>query len=147
MAEFPYLGVNRPNLLVGHTEELPPAAGGDEPDSHFRPEACPTPARRVLICSTCPHIRAGIRQPLTLSAAAGAVRHYPSASDERVVEIDLTKAGRTLHRQCACVPVELMKSTPFPLDKLLTLKGLLDELIVSLGDAGDQPEDSSPDSD
>ena len=73
----------------------------------------------------------------------GYVTRQRSARDERVVEIDLTKAGRALHRQCACVPVELMKRTPFPVEKLVVLKGLLDELIVSLGDAGETSEDSS----
>lgn len=73
----------------------------------------------------------------------GYVTRQRSTRDERVVEIDLTKAGRALHSQCACVPVELMKRTPFPVEKLVALKGLLDELIVSLGDAGDASEDSS----
>lgn len=73
----------------------------------------------------------------------GYVTRQRSSRDERVVEIDLTKAGRALHSQCACVPVELMKRTPFPVEKLVALKGLLDELIVSLGDAGEASEDSS----
>ena len=73
----------------------------------------------------------------------GYVTRQRSTSDERVVEIDLTKAGRALHGQCACVPVELMKRTPFPVEKLVALKGLLEELIVSLGDAGEMSEDSS----
>ena len=68
----------------------------------------------------------------------GYVTRQRSTRDERVVEIDLTKAGRALHGQCACVPVELMKRTPFPVEKLVALKGLLDELIVSLGDVGEE---------
>lgn len=73
----------------------------------------------------------------------GYVTRQRSTSDERVVEIDLTKAGRALHGQCACIPVELMKRTPFPVEKLVALKGLLDELIVSLGDAGDLSDGAS----
>ena len=67
----------------------------------------------------------------------GYVTRQRSTRDERIVEIDLTETGRALHSQCACVPVELMKSTPFPVEKLVALKGLLDELIVRLGDTQD----------
>lgn len=63
----------------------------------------------------------------------GYVTRQRRRRDERVVEISLTETGHALRVQAACVPVELMKRTPFPVEKLVTLKGLLDELIASLG--------------
>ena len=72
----------------------------------------------------------------------GYVTRQRRSSDERVVEISLTDAGRALRAQAACVPVELMKRTPFPIEKLVTLKGLLDELIASMGDDAVREADS-----
>lgn len=59
-------------------------------------------------------------------------------SDERVVEIRLTHAGQALKAQCACIPTQLVKSTQFPLEKAHALKQLLDDLVLTLGQGGDE---------
>ena len=63
----------------------------------------------------------------------GYVSRRRSRSDERVVELHLTAAGRGLRRRAACVPGQLADSAAaFPLSKALQLKGLLDDLVQSL---------------
>jgi DNA-binding MarR family transcriptional regulator len=49
--------------------------------------------------------------------------------DERVMEINLTKAGLALKQQCACIPQQLFESIMYPAQKVLTLKKHLEEFI------------------
>jgi len=62
----------------------------------------------------------------------GFVERRRGHEDERVVSIHLTPAGIQLKQQCACVPLELLQHMGMPLEKLVTLKGLMDELLVHL---------------
>jgi DNA-binding MarR family transcriptional regulator len=64
----------------------------------------------------------------------GLVLRQRSYEDERVVEIQLTDAGRTLRSRCACVHAELAAATRFPHDKAETLATLLDELLEGLAE-------------
>lgn len=65
----------------------------------------------------------------------GLVQRQRRHEDERVVEIQLTKAGRALRSQCACVPTELATKVHFPPQKAEALAALLDELLAGLGES------------
>lgn len=62
----------------------------------------------------------------------GFIQRTRRVSDERVVEISLTPAGLELKERCACVPLEMLKKTNFPLEKAFALKGLLEEFLLEL---------------
>lgn len=62
----------------------------------------------------------------------GYVNRIRSKEDERSVEIHLTKSGHSLRAKCACIPEQLAKATPFPLERAVALKLELDALISSL---------------
>jgi len=51
-----------------------------------------------------------------------------SAKDERVVEIHLTEAGTALRDRCVAIPETLAGSLDYPVEKLIQLKAILDEL-------------------
>lgn len=63
---------------------------------------------------------------------SGYVCRSRSAVDERVVELSLTKEGKALKSVCASIPSALISSLDFPLKKAVTLKSLLDELVMHL---------------
>lgn len=73
----------------------------------------------------------------------GYVRRSRRADDERVAEIALTEAGAALREACRSIPATILANAAFPLDKAVSLKRLLDELLVALR-SGDVPEDQSP---
>ncbi len=60
------------------------------------------------------------------------IRRTRSAADERVVVITLTKAGTQLRERCACIPESLGTAINYSPDKVVALKGALDELISKL---------------
>ncbi len=67
---------------------------------------------------------------------SGLVTRRRKATDERVVELHLTAAGRRLRERAACVPGEFAaRAAAFPLPKALQLKALLDEMIAGLSPA------------
>ncbi len=70
----------------------------------------------------------------------GYVRRTRSAEDERVVQITLTETGSGLKGRCACIPAEMLNTTGFPLEKVVALKGMLDELVEQLRHAAPRPE-------
>lgn len=67
----------------------------------------------------------------------GYVQRQRSKADERIVEISLTDTGSALKQQCACIPAELVQTLGMPLEKLATLKVLVDELVGHLQQAED----------
>lgn len=75
----------------------------------------------------------------------GYVRRERSTSDERVVELHLTKAGSALKEACSCVPSAVFDSVAFPRAKAVALKGLLDELVLRLSQ-GDPRKVAAPSS-
>jgi DNA-binding MarR family transcriptional regulator len=65
-----------------------------------------------------------------------------SRTDERMVEVSLTEAGRALEGRCACVPESLIDQVNYPLEKALALKASLEEFIRQiheLPEATDKP--------
>ena len=65
--------------------------------------------------------------------ASGYIRRLRSVRDERVSELHLTAGGRALQQRCACVPSLLAQSAAaYPLEKVLALKVLLDDLVTAL---------------
>lgn len=71
----------------------------------------------------------------------GYLQRQRSSADERVVEISLTDTGQALKQKCACIPAELVQKLGMPLDKLGTLKTLVDELLGHLQQADGSPRD------
>jgi len=65
----------------------------------------------------------------------GFLERRRSPQDERVVEIHLTRAGSALRERCAAIPETLAGSLEFPVEKLLLLKSILDELSERLQEA------------
>lgn len=65
----------------------------------------------------------------------GFIERRRSPQDERVVEIHITREGSALRKRCLCIPETLAGSLEFPLDKLLQLKAILEELSASLQSA------------
>ena len=55
-----------------------------------------------------------------------------SAEDERIVVVNLTKAGLDLKIKALEIPHELIASLNYPADKALELKRMLDEFMASL---------------
>jgi DNA-binding MarR family transcriptional regulator len=60
------------------------------------------------------------------------IRRTRSGADERVVVITLTKAGTQLRARCACIPERLGAAIDYSPDRIVALKGALDELISKL---------------
>ncbi len=60
------------------------------------------------------------------------IRRTRSVTDERVVEISLTKAGTRLRGRCACIPESLSAAISYSPEKAVALKRSLDELISKL---------------
>lgn len=65
-------------------------------------------------------------------AGAGLVTRRRSDRDERVVEIQLTSAGRELEPQCACIPLALAEQIGFPAQEVDELKRRLEGLLARL---------------
>ena len=64
----------------------------------------------------------------------GYISRTRSHTDERVVEVGLTDAGRGLRDKCACIPTTLLEGVGFPNRKIVQLKTLLDEFITAIED-------------
>ena len=62
----------------------------------------------------------------------GWITRTRSAQDERVVQVDLTAAGRELKGRCACVPENLLRTMGYPARDLAQLKTLMDGLLAHL---------------
>jgi DNA-binding MarR family transcriptional regulator len=62
----------------------------------------------------------------------GYVTRTRRSDDERVIEINLTKSGLALKKQCACVPQRLAESIAYPVQKAFELKRSLEALIQAL---------------
>lgn len=60
------------------------------------------------------------------------IRRTRSVTDERVVEISLSKAGTLLKGRCACIPESLNAAISYSPEKAVALKRSLDELISKL---------------
>jgi MarR family transcriptional regulator, organic hydroperoxide resistance regulator len=60
------------------------------------------------------------------------IRRVRSNQDERVVNIELTEAGKQLEDKCSCIPETLYSSIGFARGKAAQLKQLLDELLIVL---------------
>jgi MarR family transcriptional regulator, organic hydroperoxide resistance regulator len=52
--------------------------------------------------------------------------------DERVVNIVLTRKGKSLKRKCACIPQQLLERVGYPLDDARQLKQQLEKLLAQL---------------
>jgi DNA-binding MarR family transcriptional regulator len=68
----------------------------------------------------------------------GYIQRRRSESDERVVNVSLSPQGTALKAQSACIPQTLANSVDYAPAKMMQLKSLLDELIVTLA-ASDLP--------
>ena len=64
----------------------------------------------------------------------GFIQRQRRATDERVVEISLTKAGKNLQPKCACIPSEMAQASGLPPEKIVALKQLLEEFLRTLVD-------------
>lgn len=62
----------------------------------------------------------------------GLISRQRSASDERVVTIDVTEEGRAIKGQCVCIPTTLMEQIGYSPEALLELKKGVDALMVRL---------------
>lgn len=63
----------------------------------------------------------------------GFIQRQRRTSDERVVEISLTPAGRELKSRCACIPSDMARASNFSGEKVEALKKLLEEFLHALG--------------
>ncbi len=63
---------------------------------------------------------------------SGYITRTRDTGDERVVRVALTSLGTALKAQCACIPGTLFSRLGYPEETLVTLKGLLDDLVVHL---------------
>ncbi|PHM18995.1 MAG: MarR family transcriptional regulator [Curvibacter sp. PD_MW3] len=62
----------------------------------------------------------------------GLVQRVRSSEDERVVNISLTPAGRSLQQKCACIPTQLLERMGYSSQDALKLKKQLDSLLSHL---------------
>ena len=62
----------------------------------------------------------------------GYVKRTRSRKDERVVEISLTRKGAAVKEKSSCIPLSLLETMNFPLEKITQLKQLLEELMENL---------------
>ena len=67
----------------------------------------------------------------------GLVQRVRSSEDERVVNINLTPAGRALQKKCACIPTQLLERLGYSSQDALKLKKQLDSLLAHLQAAAD----------
>ena len=67
----------------------------------------------------------------------GLVQRVRSSEDERVVNINLTPAGRALQKKCACIPTQLLERMGYSSQDALKLKKQLDSLLAHLQAAAD----------
>ncbi|AOT09675.1 MarR family winged helix-turn-helix transcriptional regulator [Pseudoalteromonas luteoviolacea] len=61
----------------------------------------------------------------------GLVTRQRDSEDERQCYVYLTEQGKNLERLCACIPSQMLKQTEMPVEKLIELKQLLDQLMVT----------------
>jgi len=54
------------------------------------------------------------------------------SKDERVVQVNLTQAGRTLKTKALEIPTQLMTSLDYPAEKAIELKRMLDDFLERL---------------
>jgi DNA-binding MarR family transcriptional regulator len=81
------------------------------------------------------HLDSGTLTPLLKRLEArGLVERRRARSDERVVEIHLTAAGRALRRKATSVPRELLCKSQLSLDQLVRLRDELQKLTCTLRD-------------
>ncbi|MDK1289543.1 MarR family winged helix-turn-helix transcriptional regulator [Pseudoalteromonas umbrosa] len=60
----------------------------------------------------------------------GLVTRQRDSEDERQCYVYLTEQGKNLESLCACIPSQMLKQTEMPIEKLIELKQLLDQLVV-----------------
>lgn len=60
------------------------------------------------------------------------VERERSDSDERVVNIHLTRAGKALRKKCDCIPANLVSQVGYPMDDAIALKQQLDRFLSHL---------------
>ncbi|ESP95152.1 MULTISPECIES: MarR family winged helix-turn-helix transcriptional regulator [Pseudoalteromonas] len=58
------------------------------------------------------------------------LKRQRDTEDERQCYVFLTEKGKSLETQCACIPSQMLKQTDMPLEKIIELKQLLDQLIL-----------------
>ncbi|MDO9520336.1 MAG: MarR family transcriptional regulator [Pseudohongiella sp.] len=63
-----------------------------------------------------------------------------ATDDERVVNITLTRKGKSLKVKCACIPEQLFRRAGYPLEQSIALKQQLDALLKHLQHTPDQNE-------
>ncbi|KZN51416.1 MarR family winged helix-turn-helix transcriptional regulator [Pseudoalteromonas luteoviolacea] len=61
----------------------------------------------------------------------GLVTRQRDSEDERQCYVYLTEQGKNLESLCACIPSQMLKQTEIPVEKLIELKQLLDQLMVT----------------
>ncbi|KID57969.1 MarR family transcriptional regulator [Pseudoalteromonas luteoviolacea] len=61
----------------------------------------------------------------------GLVTRQRDSEDERQCYVYLTEQGKSLESVCACIPSQMLKQTEMPVEKLIELKQLLDQLMVT----------------
>ncbi|KZN58263.1 hypothetical protein N473_05840 [Pseudoalteromonas luteoviolacea CPMOR-1] len=61
----------------------------------------------------------------------GLVTRQRDSEDERQCYVYLTEQGTSLESLCACIPSQMLKQTEMPVAKLIELKQLLDQLMVT----------------
>ncbi|MCF6439023.1 MarR family transcriptional regulator [Pseudoalteromonas luteoviolacea] len=61
----------------------------------------------------------------------GLVTRQRDSEDERQCYVYLTEQGKSLESLCACIPSQMLKQTEMPVEKLIELKQLLDQLMVT----------------
>ncbi|MBQ4876769.1 MarR family transcriptional regulator [Pseudoalteromonas luteoviolacea] len=61
----------------------------------------------------------------------GLVTRQRDSEDERQCYVYLTEQGKNLESLCACIPSQMLKQTEMPVEKLIELKQLLDQLMVT----------------
>ena len=85
-------------------------------------------------------------EPATLSPmlkrleTAGLVSRTRSAADERVLDVELTAAGRALRAQAETVPPRVAALLDMSVDELTALRSTLHRLIASASHPADPPE-------
>ncbi|WP_083264391.1 MarR family winged helix-turn-helix transcriptional regulator [Pseudohongiella acticola] len=62
----------------------------------------------------------------------GYIERTRNPDDERVVTLSLTRKGKRLKQQCACIPRKMFERAGYPLEEGIKLKQQLDDLIRHL---------------
>ncbi|ALO45284.1 MarR family winged helix-turn-helix transcriptional regulator [Pseudohongiella spirulinae] len=60
------------------------------------------------------------------------VERRRSDSDERVVNIHLTRSGKALRKKCDCIPASLVSQVDYPIEEAIALKRQLDSFLAHL---------------